>query len=219
MSTTSAAPRAGGDIATTLRRIEQRLARLEATLAPAAELVSNGEATIATVGDILDEKVNEIGDLDHRLRSLTEIVERLTRPRTLKTLSGLVDIAEEAPNIVATTGDIIDEAIANGVKEGLEPTRVVDQLRSLSFGALKFISSNELDTLLNSGMLDPRALQQLGLLATALADASEKEAPQVGLFGAVGRLGDADVKRAVGFLLEVAGNLGRSLKNRKQLKG
>ena len=216
MTTPSVAPLSGGgDIASTLRRIEQRLARLEATLAPVEELVSNSEATIATVGDIFDEQARAIGNVDIRLRALGEILERLTRPKTLETLAGLVDIAEEAPNIAATLGDIADEVIAEAAKDGLDTTHLLGQAKKLVFGLLRVTVSPELDALLSSGMLDPKALKVLGYTARAVADAAEKESPQVGLFGAMGRLGDPDVKTAVGFLLQVAGSLGRTLKRNK----
>ncbi|MBC7172697.1 MAG: DUF1641 domain-containing protein [Polyangiaceae bacterium] len=215
----SGSPRVGAgaaDLAATLERIEARLERLERTLAPMAELTAQGPALAATVGDILDEQAARLGDVERRAQSLGDTLERLTRPQTLASLRQVIDIAENAPNLVATVTDIMDETMAEAERQGLDLTHIVDDSKRLLFGLLKVTTSPELRALISSGMLDPRALESLGTVATTLIDANETEPPRVGMLGAMRALSDADTQRALGFLLRVARGFGRTLKRERK---
>ena len=123
MHPTSTSARGNGaqptDLQSTLRRIEARLARLEQTLEPIAELSAHAPALIATAGDIIDETALELGDVDERVRGAIDVLERLTRPKTLEHLRKLVDIVEDAPNVVATGVDIVDELMDEAAQEGI----------------------------------------------------------------------------------------------------
>ncbi|HJL00942.1 MAG TPA: DUF1641 domain-containing protein [Polyangiaceae bacterium LLY-WYZ-15_(1-7)] len=200
------------DLHTTLRRIDERLARLEAALEPVAELTAQAPALVATAGDIADEWASDLGDVDERVRALGDVLERLTRPQTLASLRKVVDLAESAPDLIATLGDVLDETMAEAAEQGLELTHLVDDAKRLTIGLLKLTTSPELRALLDSGMLDPKALMTLGAAARSVANASDVEPPKVGLFGAMRALRDGDVQRAVGFVLKVAGGFGQSLR-------
>lgn len=211
----SAASRASGDgsggLEEVLARIDARLARLEEAMAPVAELGREAPKMLATVTDVVDDKAAQLGDVEHRLTALSDVVERLSRPQTLASLRKLVDIAENAPGLLATFTDVVDELMAEAGEDGLELAQVVEDSKRLLFGLLKLTTSPELRGLLDSGMLDPRALESLGQVAHALVQVREGAVPRVGLFGTVRALGRGDVQRAVGFLLEVAGSFGRTL--------
>jgi len=76
--------------------------------------------------------------------------------------------------------------------------------------------TDEFRALLDSGVLDPEALQVIGGLGTALVE-SQKEAtrgetPKRGMFGLLGALRDPDVQHAVGFLTSFAKRFGRQLR-------
>lgn len=199
------------DAAATLARIEARLERLERAIAPVAELGSRSSAAIATATDILDDHAARLGDVEARVQSAVDVLERLTRPQTLASLRQLVDIAESAPKLVAVMTDVIDETMAEAAEEGLELHRIVGDAKRLAMGLLRLTTSKELEALTSSGMLDPRALRLLGLVARATAEADADEPPRVGMLGTVRALADADVQRSVGFLLRILGGLGRSL--------
>ncbi len=218
-SARSGSPRSGAaDLAATLERIEARLDRLERALAPVAELTAKGPALAATVGDILDEQAVRLGDFERRVQSLGDTLERLTRPQTMTSLRQVIDLAENAPNLVATMTDIMDELMAEAEKQGLDLTHIVDDGGRLLIGLLKLTTSAELRALTSSGMLDPRALESLGTVAKTLIEANETEPPRVGMLGAIRALSDSDTQRALGFLLRVARGFGRTLKrDRKSL--
>src|SRR5690606_21125438 len=159
----------GGEIADALARIEARLARLETALKPALALAEEAPLALATVGDIVDEKAARIGDLEARLTSLVEVVERLSRTETLTKLRTMVDLVEDAPAMVATLGDAFDELMDEAGAEGLDLSRIVTDGKGLLFGLLKLSTTPEL-----RAMLDPQAIESLGELARVLVRARER---------------------------------------------
>lgn len=193
-------------------RLEDRLERIEETLAPIAQLTAEVPRLGATLGDMADAWAAEVGDADQRVLGLQQVLERVTRPGTLASLRAALDIAEEAPKMVATFTDIADETVAEAAAYGIEPHRLVEDTKQLVFGLLKLTTSPELRALRESGMLDPQALHTLGLAAQAVAHASETEPPKLGLFGAARAMKDGDVQRAVGFTMRLARGFGRALR-------
>ena len=73
----------GSDLESTLRRIEVRLERLEQTLDPITQATTAAPALTSTAVDVLDDWANQYGDLDTGLRTLSELLERMTRPEAL----------------------------------------------------------------------------------------------------------------------------------------
>ncbi|MEM1416528.1 MAG: DUF1641 domain-containing protein [Myxococcota bacterium] len=217
--TTYARPGAGEDtpartrsLEETVARLDDRLERIERTLEPIAKLSVEAPRLGATVGDMADAWAAEVGDADQRLLGLQQVLERVTRPGTLASLRAALDMAEEAPRMLATFTDIADETVAEAAEHGIEPHRLVEDTKQLVFGLLKLTTSPELRALRESGMLDPQALHTLGLAAQAVAHASETEPPKLGLFGAARAMKDGDVQRAVGFTLRLARGFGRALR-------
>jgi len=215
---TPTARAAAPDLAATLARIDARLERLERSLAPWSALAEHAPALAATVGDIV-ERAAQLGDVEDRVKGLGDLLERLTRPQTLASLRRVVDVAESAPDLVATAADVFDELMLEASREGLDLTHLVDDTKRLAMGLLRLTTSPELRALMGSGMLDPRALTTLGSVARTVVEANETEPPRVGMFGAVRALGSEDVQRALGFLLRVAGGFGRSLRREDKRLG
>lgn len=211
------APEKGQDLAATLERIDARLARLEQALAPVVELGSQGSAVVATAVDVFDDHAARLGDIEARVQSSVDVLERLTRPQTMASLRQLVDIAESAPKLVAVLADVLDETMAEAAEEGLELHRIVGDAKRLAMNLLRLTTSPELEALTTSGMLDPRALRLLGMVARATAEADADEPPRVSMLGMVRALGDADVQRSMGFALRIMSGLGRSLTREKKI--
>ena len=201
----------GSDLEATLRRIDMRLSRLEQTLEPIAEATSAAPALTSTAVDVLDDWANQHGDLDMRLRTISELLERMTRPEALAPLMMMVELSEQAKPTIATLTDIVDETMARAAAEGMEVERLVESSKNAVLKLAQLATSREVQALLDSGMLDPAALSTLGMTARAVADASEEPAPRVGMFGALRAAGKPPVQRALGFLLRVAENLGENL--------
>ena len=60
------------DLETTLRRIEARLERLEQTIDPITQATAAAPAITSTAVDVLDDWANQHGNLDERLRTLSD---------------------------------------------------------------------------------------------------------------------------------------------------
>jgi hypothetical protein len=199
------------DLEATLRRIDARLARLEQALDPIAQATAAAPALTSTAVDVIDDWANQHGDLDERLRTLSELVERMTRPEALAPLMMAVELSEQAKPAIATVTDIVDETMARAASEGMEIERLVESSKNAVLKLAQLATSREVQALLDSGMLDPAALSTLGMTARAVADASEEPAPQVGMFGALRAARQPSVQRALGFLIRVAEKLGDNL--------
>ena len=218
-SSTARVGNASSDLAAVLARLDARLERLERGLAPITTFAEQAPALAATVGDIVDERAAQLGDVEERVGALVDLVERLTRPQTLASLRKVVDVVESAPSLVATAADVFDELMSEAANEGLDLTHLVDDSKRLAMGLLRLTTSPELRALMSSGMLDPRALITLGSVARTVVEANASEPPRVGMFGAVRALAHEDVQRALGFLLRVAGGFGRSLRREDKRLG
>jgi hypothetical protein len=72
-----------------------------------------------------------------------------------------------------------------------------------------------LQHVIESGILDEPSVDVVGKAGAALAAAREEGTREVGLWGAARAMSDADVRRAVGFLLRVAQLFGRALEDNR----
>jgi len=199
------------ELEATLRRIEARLERLEQAIEPLTEVTAAAPALTSTAVDVLDDWANQHGDLDTRLRTLSELLERMTRPEALAPLMMMVGLSEQAKPAVATFTDILDETMARAASEGMEIERLVESSKNAIMKLAQLATAREVQALLDSGMLDPAALSTLGMTARAVADASMKPAPRMGMLGALRAARQPSVQRALGFLMRVAENVGENL--------
>ncbi|MGB8332555.1 MAG: DUF1641 domain-containing protein, partial [Polyangiales bacterium] len=199
------------DLDSTLQRIEARLARLEQALEPLTKATDAAPALTSTAVDIIDDWATQVGDLDARMRSMSELLERLTRPEALAPLMVFVEMTEQAKPALATFTDIVDEMMARAAADGMEIERLVESTKNALLRLAQLATAREVQALLDSGMLDPATLSTLGLAARAVADASERPVKRVGMFGALRAARQPSVQRALGFLITVAENLGENL--------
>ena len=209
-----------------LTALIDRLDQLEQLAALADQLP---DATMVAV-DSIDEALTRAAErgvvLDERAREGLVLLEKMTEPDTAKALGAVLDraehlerlaeLAETAPDLIATVVDILDAEYARAAEHGYDPERLLRQ----TLGSLRrlgdLFQSDEFEALLDSGVLDPEALQTVGSLGSALVE-SQKEAdrgetPRRGFFGMIGALRDPDVQRAVGFVLSFAKKFGQALR-------
>jgi uncharacterized protein YjgD (DUF1641 family) len=208
-----------------MERLDLRLARLEDAVARLDGLARGAPALVATVADVVDGIAARLGDrgvdMDERVRAVTRLTERVTSAASLHAIEALVDrlgtfesalrLADHVPGSIATITDIVDELAARLADEGTDVDARVQTAVRLLERLTAPRTSAALETLLDSGALDERALGALARLAEALGAAGETAAPAVGAWGAFRALGDPDIQRALGFLLAIAKELGRAL--------
>lgn len=196
-----------------LESIERRLARLEARLEPATNALAAAPGLLATVTDSVDERIAEPAELDRRLRALLPLLERVSRPETLRSLSGLVDALESAPGMFATLGDTVDDVAGALAEHGIRLDRVGDGVGAGVVRLAQILADDSFRQILDSGITDPRVLRLLGGHARAFASAAEEPPSRLGPWGLLAALRREEVQRAMGYLVQIASQVGATLSN------
>jgi hypothetical protein len=145
--------------------------------------------------------------LHERVESIAEVIDVL-RPAVL--------LAQQAPAVAAMLGDTVDEVMRTAIDSGIDVERgVLNGVgAALRFGATMDAQRvASLEALLESGVLDPAALQAIGMLGRTLVDTASAPSRAIGPMGLLKALGDPDVQRALGFLVDFAGRFGRRLQD------
>lgn len=227
----------------TLTAIDKLLARLdtvEEAVERLATTMKQGPGMVAMVADMADDacrKADQNGvSVDERLRSALVLAEKLTAPSLVEKLTSVLTLADQAPGLIAMTGDMFDEAYrkadANGVNiderlgvalqlaERLTAPAMVaklDGLMTLSdqLPGLVAIAIDSVDETMRKAIasgVDPQGLVQwAGQAAQALSQAQAAPVNKVGAFGLFRALGDDDRQKALGFLMNFLKNLGKQL--------
>jgi uncharacterized protein YjgD (DUF1641 family) len=209
-----------------LSALIDRLDQLEEIAELADQLPAAASVTVDTIDDALTRAAERGVVVDERAREGLRLLEKMTEPDTTAALERILDrseqleeltaLAEDAPDAIATVVDILDAEYARAAAQGYDPERTLRQ----AFGALsrlgELFRTDEFEALLDSGVLDPEALQVVGSLGSALVEsqkeASRGETPKRGFFGLLGALRDPDVQRAIGFVTTFAKKFGRNLR-------
>jgi uncharacterized protein YjgD (DUF1641 family) len=211
-----------------LTALLDRLDRLEQLAALADQVPDAAMITVDSIDEALTRAAERGVVLDERAQEGLVLLEKMTEPDTAQALGAVLDRAEHlerlselaasAPDVIATVVDMLDAEYARAAEKGYDPERLLRQTIG-SLGRLgELFQSDEFEALLDSGVLDPEALEAVGSLGSALVE-SQKEAqrgetPQRGFFGVIGALRDPDVQRAIGFVMSFAKKFGRALNNR-----
>ncbi len=194
-----------------LARIEARLERIENILARFDAMADQAPGLVAMVSDVADEWATRDGRVDARLTEVLRLLQRATRPEVLQSLQTLVAQLEAAPGLFAMLGDMVDAFANQAEAEGADlhnaTAHVFETLKAL----VKLLGQPEMRDLLDSGVLSPGAVRTMNMAARAFAEASAHPGERVGLFSALSKTRDADVQRALAFMLNAAKTLGRAL--------
>ncbi len=122
------------DTVAALTRLLDRIDSIEQTVDKLADAVNQAPAMIAMMTDAADEQYRlaaESGvDIDERLHSALQIAEKLTEPRTVEVLSGLLDrmdqleelvkLTDQAPGMMAMMVDAADEQYRLATESGVD---------------------------------------------------------------------------------------------------
>lgn len=143
--------------------------------------------------------------LHARVESMAQVIDAL-RP--------VVGLVQQAPAFIAMAGDSVDELVRTASDHGVDVERgaINGVSAALRFGATMDAQKvDALESLLNSGVLDPAALRIVGELGKALAAAAGGPSPSLGPMGLWKALSQPDVQRALGFMMAVAQHFGSRL--------
>ena len=210
----------GGDLESRLDRIDARLDRLERSIGRLTGLLDQVPLAVGGLTDFVDSTIGDDGvAIDIRLRQLVRITDKLTGPEVLDgleqlaergaELQKLVALAEALPDGMAMAVDIFDDLVARSIEEGTDIVEVGRQLGLAATKFARFVKSPEFQAVLDSGVLDPRAVQIVGNVGDALAQAGDRNGDgEVGLFGLFKAMRDDDIRQAVGFAVAFARHFG-----------
>jgi hypothetical protein len=143
--------------------------------------------------------------IDERLRAIAEVADAL-RP--------LVDLAAQAPALVALAGDSFDDVVRRAMADGIDVERgiVNGAGAALRFGAMMDAEKvREMEALLQSGVLAPSVLKIIGGMGQALLDTVAAQPKPVGMVGLVKAFANPDIQRGLGFLITFAERFGAQL--------
>lgn len=132
----------------------------------------------------------------------------------VESLRPVIEIVQQAPALIAMAGDSFDDLVRTAVESGVDVERGVinGAGAALRFGATMDAEKVEaIESLLNSGVLDPVALRVVGDLAHALAATAAAPVAPLGPMGLWKALSQPDVQRALGFMIAVAQRFGQRL--------
>ncbi|MDH5675325.1 MAG: DUF1641 domain-containing protein [Myxococcales bacterium] len=200
-----------------LAALEARLERIERLLEPLAALADAAMPGSATLVDTFDDWAGRDGRVDGRVRGLGQLLLQLSEPRTLERLTTLLEQANALPAMIATAVDSADDAVARAAHDGVQLERVVVNVRKLVHAMMRGVGDADFDAEALAPAFAPRTLGALGRLSQAVVDARALSRP-TGFLGLLRSTSDAHVQRALGLLLAVARELGRSLEEAEHKK-
>lgn len=209
-----------------LKSIDSRLARLENRMEETPKMALDG---FAILGDSLDEKFNPhteegMGNLAkfEKVQKLMDLLQDkdtldaiVSLTESLKDLGPLVEKVKLLEDGISIFADSFDEISAQAMTKGFEIEDFSNQLKKLSLLLINAFESGAFTNLLDSGILDPRAIETVGAVGRSMAVSSEARRVEVGPLRALTSLMDRDIQRALGFLLTFATHFGRTLTEQK----
>jgi hypothetical protein len=158
-------------------------------------------------------------DIAAALQALTQRVDALAE--LLEPLRPAVGLLQQGPALAATLGDSFDDVMRQIGDSGIDVEHGLlnGAAAALRFGAFMDAAKvHEIEALLQSGVLDPAALQAMGELGRALSETATTTAHPVGPLALLGALRQPDVQRALGFLVIFAERFGRRLRDQPGLR-
>ncbi len=214
-----------------LERLLERVERLESRVEQFLGMANEAKQVAAIAADTMDETVAQLGkegvDIQQRAMQGAALLKTMTEEKTLRTLDRLVkhigdlepavEMLGQLPGMLAMAGDIFDETVQDLAKKGIDVEKVA---RNFAYGMQKtalLMGTEPFEILMNSAILEPSTLRVVSLMGESMGKAQNNPQP-VGLFGLLGALGDPEVKRAVGFLIEMARHLGKHLPDASAIK-
>ncbi|MCF6148712.1 MAG: DUF1641 domain-containing protein [Candidatus Kuenenia sp.] len=212
-------------IAELLTQVSGRIDSLERSLSGIEVIAKKLPAVMAVTTDAADEYYRETAksgiDIDERFKKVSELLIQLTDPKKIDTISQfiekidnltpLLEQLERMPDTLAVMVDSFDELCRNAQRSGLDLESIIKQGKNAAAIFNELLKSDELKTLMNSGILDPKAVSVVAQAGCALAECREDRPQKIGLIGLMKAIWNCDLQRALGFLISFGKRFGRLL--------
>jgi len=96
---------------------------------------------VAMVGDMVDEGYRKADDrgvnIQERLETGLAIAEKLTAPAMAQKLDSMMQLADQAPGLIAMVGDMVDEGMKNAMDKGFDPQSMGETLNIMGLAMTK----------------------------------------------------------------------------------
>lgn len=207
-----------------LARITDKLADMEFLLRIVPDQIAMG---LDVVDDELAKATHRGIDVDQRFRAIVASLDHLSDPNLLailqkvahhhQTFDAAVDLAISAPGTVGMSMDFLDDFFVSMVNEGVDMSCALPRMVQLMNAAARIVTAPEFGDILDSGLIDRPVVRHLAAVAAGWRQAHDAAPHQVGLFGLLGVLGDADVQRATGLITAFLKGFGEKLEDQAHL--
>lgn len=225
-----------GRILDRIDTLESTTRTLESIAQRAPLLIDGGAETFDHY--MMQAEENGIDVFDRGFKGL-DVLEKASRPENLALVSELLDhaeavrfaagagskavaqlgqgasldeISDKLGELAGKGGKVLTSPVVDKLLQGplLDPEKLAQSVDAIERLA-EVASTPAFKQLLDSGMLDASALSTVGSASTALVETRAGGFEPVGLFGTLGRLGDPDVQKAMGFTFAVLKRFGAAL--------
>lgn len=210
-----------------LTQLSVRMDSLERSLSSLDEFIKKFPAMMAIATDTADEFYRNAAasgiDIEERLKKASSLFVQLSDPKkidtlsqfinTLDTLTPLLKQFEKVPDTLAVIVDSFDELYKSAERSGIDFELIMKQGRDAAAQLNELIKSDELKALMNSGILNPKAVNIVTQAGCALAECKEDRPKKMGIVGLIKAFGNCDLQCALGFLVSFGKRFGRLLKN------
>ncbi len=199
-----------------------RIDRLDEAMKTAEQAPGMAALFVDVADDAAAHMMDRGIDLDARMKDALALTEKLTEPRNMQILSGLVDRLEQLDDALATTDqapgmiamfiDIADEMFKEAIDAGVDVELGIIQGAKAAIAFGQILGPHELESikaLVTSGVLEPKAVNAVAGAGRALAASQETPAKPLGPLGLLRALRDPDIQKALGFLVKFAKYFGR----------
>ncbi|MBM4053216.1 MAG: DUF1641 domain-containing protein [Planctomycetes bacterium] len=212
-------------IAELLTQVSGRIDSLERSISNIEYIAKKIPALMAITTDAADEYYRNAAkagiDIDERFKKMSELLIQLTDPKKLDTLSQLIkkiDLLmpllgkiERLPDTIAMIMDSFDELCKNTEHSGIDFGMIMKQGKDAAAKLNELLKSDELKSLMSSGVLNPKAVNVVAQAGCALAECREDRPGKIGFIGLIKAIGNCDLQRALGFLISFGKRFGRLL--------
>lgn len=208
-----------------LTHLSVRIDSLERSLANIEGITKKLPMVVAITTDAIDEyyrnAVKSGIDIEERCKKVGEMLIQITDPKKIDTLSQVIKNIdtltlllkqfERVPDTLAMIVDSFDELYKNAERSGIDFGLIMKQGKDAASKMNGLLRSDELKALMNSGILNPKAVHIVAQAGCALADCKEDRPQKIGIIGLIKALGNGDIQSALGFLMSFGKRFGQLL--------
>lgn len=208
-----------------LTHLSVRIDSLERSLANIEGITKKLPMVMAITTDAIDEyyrnAVKSGIDIEERCKKVGEMLIQITDPKKIDTLSQVIKNIdtltlllkqfERVPDTLAMIVDSFDELYKNAERSGIDFELIMKQGKDAASKMNEILRSDELKALMNSGILNPKAVRIVAQAGCALADCKEDRPEKIGIIGLIKALGNGDIQSALGFLMSFGKRFGQLL--------